>query len=86
MSSYGARASKEVSKKWNTMTTDPQNSSLSARGSGLIAGGALADKWKAILGDSYDAEKNPNGIVNMGTSENVSEPDVVEHPVLDLHG
>ncbi len=60
------------------MTTDSQKFSLSARGLELRAGGALADAWKAILGDSYDAETNPNGIVNLGTSENVSESDVAE--------
>ncbi len=64
------------------MTTDPQKFSLSARGLELQAGGALADAWKAILGDSYDAETNPNGIVNLGTSENVSESDVAEHRIL----
>jgi hypothetical protein len=64
------------------MTTDSKNSSLSARGSELQAGGALAETWKAILGDSYDAEKNPNGIVNLGTSENVSGSDAIEQRVL----
>jgi len=60
------------------MATDSQNSSLSARGLELRAGGTLADAWKAILGDSYDAEKNPDGIVNLGTSENVGESDAIE--------
>lgn len=56
-----------------TMHPDSQNSSLSARGSELRDSGALAETWKAILADSYDTEENPNGIVNLGTSENVSE-------------
>lgn len=48
-------------------------SALSKRGRQLHAGGVLVDKWKPILDDSYDPEENPDGIVNLGTSENVSK-------------
>ncbi len=64
------------------MHTNSQNSSLSARGSDLRDGGALAETWKAILADSYDADENPNGIVNLGTSENVSESDEAKHSIV----
>lgn len=62
------------------------NPSLSARGSELRAGGALAYSWKAILGDFHNEKKTPDGIVKLRTSENVSESDVVKPPIFYLDG
>ena len=44
---------------------------LSQRGLELAAPGGMLEKFKAILGDPYDPETNPNGFINMGTAENV---------------
>ena len=48
------------------------NSPLSNRGSELSALGSRFDQFKAIFGDLYDPDTNPDGIVNLGVSENVS--------------
>lgn len=44
---------------------------LSQRGQELAASGSMLDKFKAILGNPYDPDTNPDGIVNIGTAENV---------------
>lgn len=44
---------------------------LSKRGTELSASGATLDKFKTILGNAYDPNTNPHGIINLGTAENV---------------
>ena len=44
---------------------------LSNRGQVLKNAGGLIDKFKTILDNPYDADKNPKGFVNLGTAENV---------------
>ncbi|KAI4210238.1 MAG: hypothetical protein LQ351_006916 [Letrouitia transgressa] len=46
-------------------------SSLSIRGRALDSKGGVMQRFKAVLADPYDAEKNPGGLVNIGTSENL---------------
>ncbi|KAL9632617.1 MAG: hypothetical protein Q9164_005210, partial [Protoblastenia rupestris] len=46
-------------------------SSLSDRGVELSSAGGLIDKFKDILGDTYDPDTNPDGFVNIGTAENI---------------
>ena len=46
-------------------------SSLSDRGAELSSAGGFIDKFKDILGDTYDPDTNPDGFVNIGTAENV---------------
>ena len=50
------------------------NSPLSNRGSELSALGSRFEQLKAIFGDLYDPDTNPDGIVSLGVSENVSVP------------
>ena len=50
---------------------DPEPSGLSKRGAVLSASGATLDKFKQILGNPYDPDSNPHGIINIGTAENV---------------
>lgn len=45
--------------------------SLSTRGQAFEGKGGVMKRFKTILADPYDAEKNPGGMVNIGTSENV---------------
>ena len=47
------------------------SSGLLSRGSELSASGATLDKFKAILGNPYEPDTNPDGIVNIGVAENV---------------
>ena len=49
-----------------------QATSLSARGTELFAHGGHLDKFREIWGNAYNPESNPDGFVNMGTSENVN--------------
>ena len=56
----------------NAMQNLNQETSLSHRGSELYAFGAAVDDFKAIIGNIYDPDTNPDGIVNLGTAENVS--------------
>ena len=46
--------------------------SLSDRGTELSSVGGIIDTFKAILGNPYDPDTNPDGFVNIGTAENVS--------------
>ena len=50
-----------------------RSSALSNRGLELQANGGLVERWKWMLDNSYHAETNPDGIVNLGTAENVSK-------------
>ena len=52
------------------------DSPLSNRGSELSVLGSQFEGFKAIFGDLYDPDTNPNGIVNLGVSENVTVPSV----------
>jgi hypothetical protein len=45
-------------------------SSISERGRALATQN-LRKKFSAILADPYDPDNNPDGIVNIGTAENV---------------
>ncbi len=45
-------------------------STISDRGWEL-ASQSMRKKFSAILGNPYDAKKNPEGFVNIGTAENV---------------
>ena len=56
----------------NLKTAEQDDSSLSKRGQGLMAGSDFVDKLKRILDNPYDPVSNPEGIVNLGTAENVS--------------
>lgn len=47
-------------------------SPLSNRGSELAVLGSRFEQFKAIFGDLYDPDTNPDGIVNLGVSENVA--------------
>ena len=49
-------------------------SPLSNRGSELSVLGSRFAQFKAIFGDLYDPDTNPDGIVNLGVSENVTVP------------
>lgn len=51
------------------MVNDP-NATLSDRGR-VIAKNNIRSYFATILDDPYDAEANPNGFINIGTSENV---------------
>ena len=44
--------------------------SLSERGHAYLQDGDF-EQLRAILGDPYDRDTNPNGLVNLGTAENV---------------
>ena len=46
-------------------------SGLSERGEAYIKDAAGLERIKQLLGDVYDPDTNPNGIVNLGTAENV---------------
>lgn len=46
-------------------------STLSSRGNDLKDAGPPVDLWKKILGNPYDPNKNPEGVVNLGVAENV---------------
>jgi len=46
-------------------------STISVRGR-AIAQTSLKTRLQPLLSDLYDAKDNPNGIVDMGTAENVS--------------
>ena len=46
---------------------------LSSRGNDLKDAGPPVDLWKKILGNPYDPDKNPEGVVNLGVAENVIE-------------
>ena len=47
---------------------------LSHRGIKLAEGPNLREMFSSVLSDPYHPQKNPNGFVNMGTSENVGNP------------
>lgn len=53
-----------------------KESPLSNRGSELSVLGSQFAGFKAIFGDLYDPDTNPNGIVSLGVSENVPVPSV----------
>ena len=44
---------------------------LSERGEAYIKDGEGLERIRQLLGDVYDPSTNPNGIVNLGTAENV---------------
>ena len=46
---------------------------LSARGEELESVAAIVDKFKKLLGNPYDPDTHPDGIVNLGTAENVND-------------
>lgn len=48
-----------------------KGSALAARGRDLAKAGEFMDKFKTILSDPYDPDRNPEGFINMGVSENV---------------
>lgn len=48
-------------------------STLSQRGQELAAGPNIREKFKTILANPYDPDKNPEGFINIGTSENVND-------------
>ena len=50
---------------------------LSKRGSELSVLGSRFEQFKAIFGDLYDPDTNPDGIVNLGVSENVTVPSLL---------
>ena len=52
----------------------PTESPLSNRGSELSVLGSRFEQFKVIFGNLYDPDTNPDGIVNLGVSENVSVP------------
>ena len=43
---------------------------LSPRGAGYLRNGGL-ERIRQLLGDLYDRDTNPGGIINLGTAENV---------------
>lgn len=52
----------------------PTESPLSNRGSELSGLGSRFEQFKVIFGNLYDPDTNPDGIVNLGVSENVRLP------------
>ncbi|RMZ03009.1 hypothetical protein D0860_06979 [Hortaea werneckii] len=61
-------------------------STLAPRGAELADGPSLRELFGGILGDKYDKETNPNGMINIGTAENYTMiPEVSQytqaHPV-----
>ena len=56
------------------MVVEMKVSPLSKRGSELSVLGRQVDQFKAIFGDLYDPDTNPDGFVNLGVSENVILP------------
>ncbi|KAI7089158.1 PLP-dependent transferase [Hortaea werneckii] len=59
---------------------------LAPRGAELADGPSLRELFGGILGDKYDKETNPNGMINIGTAENYTMiPEVSQytqaHPV-----
>ena len=38
---------------------------------GLVKAFAHFEKFSDVLGDPYDPDKNPKGVINMGVAENV---------------
>ena len=68
------------------LTLNQQDSSLSNRGLELQANGGLVARWKWMLDNSYHAETNPDGIVNLGTAENVSKRGENMQSILRAHG
>ena len=57
------------------------NSPLSSRGSELSVLGRQFAGFKAIFGDLYDPDTNPDGFVNLGVSENVTLPTIKRRPL-----
>ena len=55
--------------KWPEVGLQSPHGGLSERGSQLSASGATLDKFKQILGNAYDSDANPDGIINLGTAE-----------------
>jgi len=51
-----------------------QSSLLSARVSKNIGDTAIMQRFALILANQYDAEHNPQGIINLGVAENVRCP------------
>lgn len=49
----------------------PSDEMLGHRGRDLVEAGKSLHFAKPILQNPYDPEKNPNGFVNIGVSENV---------------
>jgi hypothetical protein len=47
-----------------------KTTTLAARGLALASGDNLRELFGALLGNIYDPETNPNGILNIGTAEN----------------
>lgn len=47
------------------------NSTLSGRGDELLKGGGNLTASRRSAGNRFDPDTNPNGIVNLGTAENV---------------
>ncbi|KAI7534890.1 PLP-dependent transferase [Hortaea werneckii] len=61
-------------------------STLAPRGAELADGPSLRELFGGILGDKYDKDTNPNGMINIGTAENyIMIPEVSQftqtHPV-----
>ncbi|GAB1738717.1 hypothetical protein NU219Hw_g3512t1 [Hortaea werneckii] len=61
-------------------------STLAPRGAELANGPSLRELFGGILGDKYDKDTNPNGMINIGTAENyIMIPEVSQftqtHPV-----
>ncbi|KAI7212947.1 PLP-dependent transferase [Hortaea werneckii] len=61
-------------------------STLAPRGAELADGPSLRELFGGILGDKYEKETNPNGMINIGTAENyIMIPEVSQftqiHPV-----
>ena len=52
----------------------PTESPLSNRGSELSVLGSRFEQFKVIFGNLYDPDTNPDGIVNLGVSENGNLP------------
>ena len=51
--------------------TKKEKPTLSNRGAELASRAEFIDVFKKILEDPYDPDTNPDGFVNLGTSENV---------------
>ena len=47
---------------------------LSSRGADLASGDNIREMFKTILANPYDPDTNPEGFINIGTSENVMTP------------
>ena len=64
--------------------TNP-TSTLSSRGAKLTAMGEGLEKLKKLFANTYDPETNPNGLVNMGVSENVCWPGIAFTTAANAH-